>query len=144
MSTLLKGHIDFEWGIHYGKVLPSLLLIPLHKRKTKQNPLHNPDSLLLVCIIVSFGVHCLTWCKYQVHSPFFQFNTATIYYCAPINKMWEMMGKKKKECIWGGVAEISLKGWLPMLKCRYTMALYIRNNWSHNCRCLTRTNQDSI
>lgn len=70
----LLGHTDFEWGIHYGKVLLSSLLIVIYNRK--QNEILY--AALTLCFLFFVVCRCLTWCKCQVHSPFFEFNTATI------------------------------------------------------------------
>ena len=74
----LLGHTDFEWGIHYGKAPLSLLLIPTYNRKQNKILYTTLTLCFLFALLFVVVCHCLTWCKCQVHSPFFEFNIATI------------------------------------------------------------------
>lgn len=74
----LLGHTDFEWGIHYGKAPLSLLLIPIYNRKQNKILYTTLTLCFLFALLFVVVCRCLTWCKCQVHSPFFEFNTATI------------------------------------------------------------------
>ena len=83
----LLGHTEFEWGIHYGKAPLSLLLIRIYNRKQNKILYRTLTLCFLFALLFVVVCHCLTWCKCQVHSPFFEFNIATINCLSIINKI---------------------------------------------------------